>query len=66
MNETGEPLEQDDWSTLQAELRRAEQHRLAAYERLRETQREVEALLARARELTQRVREEEGAGPPAA
>ena len=61
-----DPLEQDEWSTLEAELRRAEQHRSAAYERMRETQREVEALVERARELTERLRREEGAEQPPA
>ncbi len=56
-----EPFQQDEWSTLEAELRRAVQHRQAAFEQMQETQREVEALMTRARRLltqTQRTREE--------
>jgi hypothetical protein len=55
-----EPFQQDEWSTLEAELRRAVQHRQAAFEQMQETQREVEALMARARRLltqTQQTRE---------
>jgi acyl-CoA reductase-like NAD-dependent aldehyde dehydrogenase len=44
-----DPLEQGEWSTLEAELRQALQHQKAAYEQMMETQREVEELLARAR-----------------
>lgn len=51
------PHEQDDWTTLEAELRQAVQHQQAAYEQMRETQREVEALMARARELLAQVQE---------
>lgn len=66
MSETREPLEQDERTTLEAELRRAVQHRHAAQEQLRDTQREVEALVARARELIERSRgEREEAGRPA-
>ena len=52
-----EPMEQDEWSTLEAELRRATQHRTAAYEQMMETQREVQALMARAQELLARAKE---------
>lgn len=52
-----EPLQQDEWSTLEAELRRAVQHRQAAFEQMQETQREVEALMARARRLLTQVQE---------
>jgi uncharacterized coiled-coil DUF342 family protein len=52
-----EPLQQDEWSTLEAELRRAVQHRQAAFEQMQETQREVEALMARARQLLTQVQE---------
>ena len=63
-----EPMDQDEWSTLEAELRRAVQHRQAAYEQMQETQREVEALMARARRLIAQVQEtrEEIAGAEAA
>ncbi len=44
-------VDQDDYNTLQGEVRRAEQHRRAAYEQLAETQREIEDLLERARTL---------------
>jgi predicted nucleic acid-binding Zn-ribbon protein len=52
-----EPFQQDEWSTLEAELRRAVQHRQAAFEQMQETQREVEALMARARRLLTQVQE---------
>jgi predicted nucleic acid-binding Zn-ribbon protein len=52
-----EPLQQDEWSTLEAELRRAVQHRQAAFEQMQETQREVEELMARARRLLTQVQE---------
>ena len=52
-----EPLQQDEWSTLEAELRRAVQHRQAAFEQMQETQRQVEALMARARRLLTQVQE---------
>ena len=52
-----EPFQQDEWSTLEAELRRAVQHRQAAFEQMQETQREVEALMARARQLLTQVQE---------
>lgn len=52
-----EPFQQDEWSTLEAELRRAVQHRQAAFEQMQETQREVEALMARARRLLTQVNE---------
>ena len=52
-----EPLHQDEWSTLEAELRRAVQHRQAAFEQMQETQREVEELMARARRLLTQVQE---------
>lgn len=54
------PAEQDEWSTLEAELREAVQHRDAARERMLETQREVEALMARAQALLARIRERGG------
>lgn len=54
-----EPMEQDEWSTLEAELRRATRHRSAAYEQMLETQREVQALMARAQELLAKVKSEE-------
>lgn len=52
-----EPFQQDEWSTLEAELRRAVQHRQAAFEQMQETQREVEALMARARRLLTQVQD---------
>ena len=52
-----EPFQQDEWSTLEAELRRAVQHRQAAFEQMQETQREVEELMARARRLLTQVQE---------
>jgi hypothetical protein len=48
---TSDPLEQGEWSTLEAELRQALQHQKAAYEQMVETQREVEELMDRARKL---------------
>jgi hypothetical protein len=54
------PLEQEELRTLEAELREALQHQRAAYERMVETQRAVEDLLARARSLLDRSREERG------
>lgn len=51
-----EPVEQDELSTLMAELRSAEQHRRAAYERMREMQRDLDALMRRARDLLARIR----------
>ncbi|HEX2187276.1 MAG TPA: hypothetical protein VHG51_00185 [Longimicrobiaceae bacterium] len=58
-----DPAEQDEWTTLEAELREALQHREAAREQMLETRREVEALLARARELLARTREGAGERP---
>ena len=52
-----DPLEQGDGVTREAELRRALQHQAAAYERMSETQRELDALVRRARELIARVSE---------
>lgn len=52
-----ETLGQDDWSTLQAELREAVQHQRAAYEQMLERQRELEAAVERARVLLERMRE---------
>lgn len=49
------PIEQGDDATLEAEVRRSLQHQAAAYERMRETQRELDALVRRARELIARV-----------
>ena len=46
-----EPLEQDEGVTLDAELRRAIQHRRAAQERAAETREELRLLLERAREI---------------
>jgi hypothetical protein len=46
-----EPLDQDEWSTLEGELRSALQQRRAAQQRLGETQAELERLLERARRL---------------
>jgi hypothetical protein len=46
-----EPLEQDEGVTLEAELRQAMQHRRAAIEQARETQAQLESLIARARVL---------------
>jgi hypothetical protein len=57
-----DPLEQEELRTLEAELREALQHQRAAYERLVETQRAIEALTARARALLARTRE--GRVPP--
>jgi hypothetical protein len=61
-----DPLEQEELRTLEAELRAALQHQRAAYERLAETQRAIEDLLARARSLLDRAWEEQGeeADPP--
>ena len=44
-----DPLEQDEWSTLEAQLREALQHQRAAYEQLQERQRDVDEVMARAR-----------------
>lgn len=52
-----DPIDQGDGATREAELRRALQHQAAAYERMRETQRELDALVRRARELIARVSE---------
>jgi hypothetical protein len=43
------PLDQDDWETLEAELRSALQQRRAALERMQQTQAELEDLMRRAR-----------------
>jgi hypothetical protein len=56
------PPEQEELRTLEAELREALQHQRAAYERMVETQRAIDALTARARALLARVRE--GRAPP--
>jgi hypothetical protein len=66
-----DPHEQDEWETLHAEVRSAAQHRDAEYERMVETQRELERLIERARSLLARARPEAGpaegpAAPPAA
>ena len=45
------PSPEDELRTLEADLRRALQHQHAEYERVRETQREIETLLERARAL---------------
>ena len=45
---------EDELDTLDADLRRARQHRHAEFERMREMQREVEALIERARALLER------------
>ena len=68
-----EPWEQDELTTLEAELRRALQHQRAAYEQMRETQSALEALLERAQRLLGRtrdahpapVRQQSGGGPVA-
>jgi hypothetical protein len=52
-----EPLEQDEDTTLEAELRQALQHQRAAIEQARETQAHLERLIALARVLLK--------GPPA-
>ncbi len=57
-----EPLEQDEWSTLEAELRQALQHRSAAYEQLREIQEEMRRLMERARAVLDRARASRGEG----
>jgi hypothetical protein len=46
-----EPLGQDEWSTLQAELRQALQLQRAAYEQMLEAQSALEEVTARARHL---------------
>ena len=43
--------DEEDLSTLEADLRTALQHQHAEYERVRETQKEIEALIERARAL---------------
>lgn len=46
-----EPLAQDEWNTLQAELRQAVQLQRAAYEQMLEAQSALEKVTARARHL---------------
>ena len=46
-----EPLGQDEWDTLQAELRQALQLQRAAYEQMLEAQSALEEVTARARHL---------------
>jgi hypothetical protein len=58
-----DPLDQDDWETLQAELRSALQQRQAALERVAQTQAELEELMSRARSLL--AREDTGEKPDA-
>jgi hypothetical protein len=55
-----EPLEQSELVTLEAELRAAQQQHMAALERVRETQMEIEALMERARALLVRRKRERG------
>ena len=43
--------DEEELRTLEADLRRAMQHQHAEYERLREVQREIDALVERARSL---------------
>jgi hypothetical protein len=45
------PLEQDEQTTLQAQLREALQHQRAALERFREAREDLEQVLERAREM---------------
>lgn len=52
--------EEEDLRTLEADLRRALQHQQAEYERVRELQREIEALMERARRLLERSAAEDG------
>lgn len=47
--------DEDELRTLEADLRRALQHQHAEYERVRETQRDIEALMERARALLERM-----------
>ena len=51
-----DPLDQDDTATLEAELRRAIQHRDAAQARAAEAGRELQRVMERARELLERTR----------
>lgn len=51
---------EDELRTLEADLRRALQHQHAEYERMREMQREIEALMARARRLLEEKAAEAG------
>ena len=51
MADEPEPLGQDEWSTLQAELRQALQLQRAAYEQMLEAQSALEEVTARARHL---------------
>ena len=46
--------DEEELRTLEADLRDALQHRHAEYERIREMQREIEALMERARTLLER------------
>jgi len=52
--------DEEDVRTLEADLRRALQHQQAEYERVRELQREIEALMERARRLLERSAAEDG------
>ena len=45
------PSPEEELETLEADLRRALQHQHAEYERVRETHREIEGLIERARAL---------------
>ena len=49
-----EPMEQDEWTALEEQLREALQHQRAAYEQLQERQREVDEVMERARALLAR------------
>jgi hypothetical protein len=48
-----EPLEQGEWTTLDAELRAALQHQRAAYEQMMEAQRALDEVVARAKHLVE-------------
>jgi hypothetical protein len=47
-----DPLEQGEWTTLEAELRQALQHQRAAYEQMQEAQRALDEVVARAKKLS--------------
>ena len=59
-----EPLGQDEWDTLQAELRQALQLQRAAYEQMLEAQSALEEVTARARHLLEGAPGAPGASDP--
>jgi hypothetical protein len=56
------PLEQDEQTTLQAQLREALQHQRAALERFREAREDLEQVLERARQMADLLPPEHGRG----